>query len=256
MAGTVQAQYTGGPLQIASWAHIVNAHVFPGPAIVTALKSGAHVALKKLAGGVSTEIYVGTPEISEDDEDEARGSEIERPTSNRSRRSVMATTTIYQTFNQPSEHDVEREDEGDRRKALQQLGEPPLSRALLLFAQMSSENNLMDAAYTQKSIEIAQQNRDFVIGFISQRSLNSAADDNFLCMTPGVKLPPPGAAADAIAGDGLGQQYRTPEQVILKDGCDVVIVGRGIIAANNRKSEAERYQAEAWKAYERRIGAI
>ncbi len=39
-----------------------------------------------------------------------------------------------------------------------------------------------------------------------------------------------------------------------KEGADVVIVGRGILGARDRRREAERYRKEAWGAYERRIG--
>ncbi len=51
----------------------------------------------------------------------------------------------------------------------------------------------------------------------------------------------------------MGQQYRTPRSVVLEDGCDVVIVGRGILKARDRKREAERYRREAWRAYEERV---
>jgi uridine monophosphate synthetase len=40
----------------------------------------------------------------------------------------------------------------------------------------------------------------------------------------------------------------------LRDGADVIIVGRGILEANDRKAEAERYRHEAWSAYEARVG--
>ena len=54
-------------------------------------------------------------------------------------------------------------------------------------------------------------------------------------------------------GDGMGQQYNSPESVVLEKGCDVVIVGRGIIKSENRRKEAERYRVAAWNAYEKRI---
>ena len=41
---TVQLQYTAGPLSIVKWAPIVNAHIFPGPAVITSLAEAAQKA--------------------------------------------------------------------------------------------------------------------------------------------------------------------------------------------------------------------
>ena len=167
------------------------------------------------------------------------------------------------------------------------LDEPPVARGLLLLAEMSSEGNLLTGDYTRRCVETARQHRDFVLGFIAQRSMNSESGDNFICFTPGVSLPPSSstttdtdddeeeddddntddeeeedddAAGDGVRsrakssrGDGLGQRYNTPRKVVLKEGCDVVIVGRGILKARDRKKEAERYRREAWRAYVERI---
>jgi len=91
-----------------------------------------------------------------------------------------------------------------------------------------------------------------VLGFISQESLNSTSEDNFLIFTPGVKLPD---SVSGNTGDGLGQQYRTPDHVIRNDGADIVIVGRGILDAPDRKEMAERYRKASWLAYESRVNA-
>jgi len=71
---------------------------------------------------------------------------------------------------------------------------------------------------------------------------------DFLVLTPGVGL-------DA-KGDGLGQQYRTPHQVVLESGCDVIIVGRGIYASGDvteMQRQAERYRKAGWDAYLERV---
>jgi uridine monophosphate synthetase len=129
-----------------------------------------------------------------------------------------------------------------------------LERALLLLAEMSSVGNLMTGEYTQRCLSAAREHSEFVMGFISQRNLNAREDDNFISMTPGVNLPPEGEEmSNETKGDGLGQQYRTPETVIGKDGCDIIIVGRGIIGAKDRVAEAERYRKAAWEAYKDRI---
>jgi hypothetical protein len=52
--------------------------------------------------------------------------------------------------------------------------------------------------------------------------------------------------------DGKGQQWRTVEDAIKRDGNDIVIVGRGIIGASNLGKEAARYQQAAWDAIQKR----
>jgi orotidine 5'-phosphate decarboxylase subfamily 1 len=99
----------------------------------------------------------------------------------------------------------------------------------LLLAQMSSKGNLITPEYTQATIALAEKHRDFVLGFISQKRLHP----DFLHFTPGVHLASP--------GDPLGQQYRTPEEAIKRDGCDFIIVGRGITESTDPLKEADRY---------------
>ena len=272
LAGTVQSQYTRGPLRICSWAHLTNAHIFPGPAIITALASAAASTLASLNRCVSTEIYAGTPRVSSDGEEgEDREGACEdclgdnngdgkRPEVHSGRKGsvVTATTTISQTVETAtlsrSVSAGEGED-GDREEALEALGEPPLARGLLLLAEMSSEGNLMTGEYTRKCVQAAREHADFVAGFISQRSLNEMKGDNFLSFTPGVSLPPEGETEEEKGkkGDGLGQQYRTPKMVVGREGCDIIIVGRGILGATDRAKEAERYRREAWRTYQDRI---
>lgn len=139
-----------------------------------------------------------------------------------------------------------------KQKALEELGLPPHARGLLLLAEMSSAGNLLTPEYTNACIKAARENQDFVLGFVAQRSLNQEADDAFLTFAPGVSLPREGD--ELVKGDGKGQQYRGPEQVVGRDGVDVVIVGRGVLGAMDREREAERYRKAAWKAYEGRIG--
>lgn len=68
---------------------------------------------------------------------------------------------------------------------------------------------------------------------------------DWIIATPGVSL--------EARNDTLGQQYRNPEQVILHDGCDIIIVGRSIIHAPNVAATAEEYRQAGWNAYLRRI---
>lgn len=298
--GTVQKQYTAGHHRIATWAPLVNAHIFPGPSIITALQEAAAATLVALNQCVSTEISAGTPRTSSDGDDVDDTDEHEDRADKYSctgrKRSIVTATTISQYTERtvlqtpliiprsvPDDHDADDDgDDGDeegsdddeggegrtragkQRQMSVELSEAPVARGLLLLAEMSSEGNLLTGPYTRRCVELARQHRDFVLGFVAQRCLNTEPGDNFISFTPGVSLPPPsgngdgegesvGGVGKGVVGDGLGQQYRTPRLVVLEEGCDVVIVGRGILKARDRKREAERYRVEAWRAYEERV---
>jgi len=300
--GTVQRQYTSGPLSIAKWAEIVNAHIFPGPSIVTALKQAAQDAISAYNSSVHTEISVGSPaqDSAHSDEDiiplppdaasaaasgytrrssgggsggggrsgslETDEMMLDEPNRELRKASVVSITTTISARTEPispqptpmlaaiTDHDA---DESDIHYILERLGETPYLRALLLLAEMSSEGNLLTGAYTQRCVELAREHRDFVIGFVAQRNLNSQPDDNFLTLTPGVSFPSPSNSREREGKrrtDGLGQLYNSPRRAVYEQGTDVVIVGRGIIKADDPGAEAERYRIEAWRAYEERIG--
>ncbi|KAF4553479.1 Orotidine 5'-phosphate decarboxylase-like protein [Elsinoe fawcettii] len=309
IGNTVQMQYTAGPLQIVRWANIVNAHIFPGPAIVTALAQAADDAVAAYNTSVETQIS-GPPvvhpdvdsedvpeeplvsgsasmdeqdgdclssadeESSDEEEEVAAFSEddgigdLNGPTGRRlsstnggeRKFSVVSVSTTISTKTeqispQPTplhhrglSHGLEGPDGGedtDVRRAVRALGDPPMARSLLLFAQMSSKGNLMGAAYAEECLRNARTRPDFVMGFIAQTSLNTDPSDNFITMTPGVNI--------SSKGDALGQQYNTPEYLVGEKGTDVVIVGRGIYGAQDRKAAAEEYRTRAWKAYEARV---
>lgn len=299
--GTVQKQFTAGPLQIVRWANIINAHIFPGPAIIRALSEAATGAVAALNTAVTTSISAspvpsylddsdeqGSPALSsggsyedmthdEHDDEVNTGSEpdnddeIYASASDRSGRkpSVVSVSTTISTKTEsisphptPTHHaaaaaataaaasrampSAARVPETcDPSAALARLGEPPLLRSLLLLAEMSSQGNLMTGAYTEQCVIEARKFPDFVMGFIAQRSLNEEPGDNFITMTPGVQI--------GSSGDGLGQQYNTPEKVIGEAGTDIVIVGRGVYGAQDKRATAEEYRLRAWKAYESRL---
>ncbi|KAF5390714.1 hypothetical protein D9757_002684 [Collybiopsis confluens] len=132
----------------------------------------------------------------------------------------------------------------------------PLGRGLLLLAEMSTKGALAAGSYTEEAVHMARAHRDFVIGFIAQRTMQGIGieqgcldTDDFIVLTPGVGL-------DA-KGDSMGQQYRTPRQVIVESGCDVIIVGRGIYGKDYSqlgeiRAQAKRYREAGWEAYEDR----
>ncbi|KAI6105808.1 humps family-domain-containing protein [Pisolithus sp. B1] len=119
-------------------------------------------------------------------------------------------------------------------------------RGLLLLAEMSTRGALTTGSYTVDAVRMARAHRDF-----AYPGIENAVDEDFLILAPGVGL-------DA-KGDTMGQQYRTPTEVVTQCGCDVIIVGRGIIGTGHNidaekvKEQARRYQTAGWEAYEKRI---
>jgi uridine monophosphate synthetase len=112
-------------------------------------------------------------------------------------------------------------------------------RGLLLLAEMSSMGSLAHGAYTQASIHMAHEHLDFVMGFIALKQLSK--HPGLLHMTPGVQC--------GHSGDSLGQHYISPEQAILENKTDIIIVGRGIYQAKDPIAAAKHYRKLAWEAY-------
>lgn len=128
-------------------------------------------------------------------------------------------------------------------KGLSSVGKP-LGRGCLLIAQMSSQGSLATGEYTRAVLKMAEEQADFVIGFICGSKISKRPE--FIHMTPGVQM--------QAGGDVLGQQYTTPEEILHNKGSDVIIVGRGILEAPDRLKAAESYRKSGWEAYTKRLG--
>lgn len=115
----------------------------------------------------------------------------------------------------------------------------PLNRGLILLAEMSSAGHLMNDDYKQKTLAMAETLPDFIMGFITQQKLSDNV--HWINLTPGVQL--------SAGTDALGQQYVTPHKAIVENGSDVIIVGRGIIRAENPLAEAKKYRENGWQSY-------
>lgn len=274
IGNTVQLQYTEGTAKIVEWAHITNVNMVPGKAAVDALAEAGRKWRERKRYEVKTDISVGTPrpesvdsdaEEEEDEEEDGFETPVQqdevgfgRLTADTQRQrerdgrkaSIVSITTVSQHF-EPANSPRSAEDFGD--EVLRGIEEAPLERGLLILAQMSSKGNFMNQEYTDACVESARENNDFVMGFISQETLNREEDDQFVSMTPGCQLPPAEDENAEVKGDGKGQQYNTPQKIIGEMGNDIIIVGRGIIKAADPIKEAERYRKKGWEAYEARI---
>lgn len=85
-----------------------------------------------------------------------------------------------------------------------------------------------------------------VAGVVCQSS-SLFSDPGLIQMTPGVNL------QENIKSDTLGQQYNSPEDVIINRGADIAVVGRGILNASKRSDAAKQYRRKLWNAYLQRI---
>lgn len=124
-------------------------------------------------------------------------------------------------------------------------------RGLLILAEMTSKGSLARDEYTRVSVDCARNYQNFVLGFVSTRSLeavspvaSAANDEDFIVFTTGVNI--------ATTGDALGQQYQTPQSAVSR-GADFIIAGRGLYMAQDPIEAAKLYREQAWTAYLSRV---
>ncbi|KAJ4444383.1 hypothetical protein ANN_06175 [Periplaneta americana] len=123
-----------------------------------------------------------------------------------------------------------------------------LKRGCFLVVEMSSAGNLNTPNYISSSMEMCDKHLDFVAGVVCQTPA-AVRYPGLVQLTPGVRL--------ECKNDGdLGQQYNSPDDVILSRGADVAVVGRGITLATDPIQVAKEYRAKLWTAYQKRIGSL
>lgn len=122
------------------------------------------------------------------------------------------------------------------------------NKACLLIAELSSKGNLIDENYIKETVKLADENKDFVIGFICQSRVSS--DPAMINITPGIQL-----KDEKSMNDNLGQCYNTPEMAIIDRKCDIIVVGRGIIKSDDPISKAIKYKEIAYNSYLKRLSS-
>ena len=123
-----------------------------------------------------------------------------------------------------------------------------------VLARMSSKGNLLNETYTRKCFEAAKKNPQWVAGFIGHG--NSVEDiKRFKAKFPGSELLMMPGVKKEKGFDAMGQQYITIEEAV-GGGADCIIVGRGILKADDPCEEAKLYRERAWKAFQKRTKEI
>ncbi|MCD4819718.1 MAG: orotidine-5'-phosphate decarboxylase [Candidatus Cloacimonetes bacterium] len=125
------------------------------------------------------------------------------------------------------------------------------NRSSFVLARMSSKGNLINETYSRKCFEIVRKYPNVVSGFIGHgkdvediKRYKAKFPAGMLLLTPGVKL--------ERGSDAMGQQYITVEDAI-QGGADCIIVGRGILKAEDPGKEAKIYRERAWREYEKKM---
>ncbi|CAH0564406.1 unnamed protein product [Brassicogethes aeneus] len=117
------------------------------------------------------------------------------------------------------------------------------NRGVFLLAELSAAGNLIDEAYVKKTLKLAEEYPELIVGLVSQNPLTN--NPGLLQLTPGVQID--------TKSDNLGQQYNSPEIIVLEKGADIAVVGRGITQSNQPAVAALNYKNILWQAYLNRI---
>lgn len=124
------------------------------------------------------------------------------------------------------------------------LGSNGKSFGVLIIEKMSTTGSLSGDDFTKLVVSASEKYSDTVMGFICQKKVENTSEGLLHC-TPGVNL--------EEKGDNLGQNYNTPDSVIVDKQSDVIIVGRGIYKNKNPLEMAKLYREKGWNAYQKRL---
>lgn len=95
-------------------------------------------------------------------------------------------------------------------------------------------------------MHLAEKYPKLIAGIVCQFS-STFSNPGFIQMTPGVNI------EENVTNDNLGQQYNSPETVVMDRSADIVVVGRGIINAPDPSQIALEYKKKLWNAYLKRM---
>ncbi|KAI9660535.1 MAG: orotidine 5'-phosphate decarboxylase [Bathelium mastoideum] len=289
IGSTVQKQYVGGPLSIVRWAPIVNAHVFPGPAIITALKEAAEHALSGYNSIVSTEISADdlAAHPHYDPSSYAQSSSSSSP----HHPTPLNGLSFTRSLSTGSGGDVLESDDSDGNTLAEQHRKPSIisvsSSITMRYENLvppPSPGPKIPLRHRGESVSaavdrlgppplgrglllLAQMSSEdnLLTPEYTRRCAQMAREHRDFVMgfiaqeslnrepSDNFVTMTPGVSL-AGKGDGLGQQYNGPQKVVKDSGSDIIIVGRGILSVDDRAAQAEKYRAEGWKAYEERVG--
>ena len=103
---------------------------------------------------------------------------------------------------------------------------------LIAIIEMSSAGTLTGEVYQEAALEFVEKHPQ-IVGVVAQKKKK----DHLLTFMPGVNF--------NIVPDTLGQQYKSPQDAI-EDGADFIIIGRGLMQAENMQQQAEEYRKKAY----------
>jgi len=115
-------------------------------------------------------------------------------------------------------------------------------RGILLISEMSNKNYFFSKKNRIFCYKLAKKYPDFIMGFICQEGFK---DIRFIYLTPGIRF--------QHDKDDFDQKYRPPEEALIKQNCDILIIGRGILQSKNLIQETKKYKIKCWDIYLRKI---
>lgn len=119
-----------------------------------------------------------------------------------------------------------------------------IERGIFLLAEASAAGSLITESYAKATLDLAGKYENLIAGIVCQNPL-FVDKPGLIQLTPGVQLD--------VTKDNLGQQYNSPESVVLDRGADVAVVGRGITQSPEPGVAAEKYKNVLWNAYLKRV---